>query len=84
MSKEDLKEIIRCLVDGGIVRSDYKVSKKSTDRLIAILWKAYPGLDLDDGLIKAITINPQLFSFYGITIGERYVRYNGKIVFYTF
>jgi len=84
MSNEDLKEIVRCLVDGGIVRSDYKVSKNSTGRLIAIFWESYTGFDLDACLIKAITINPQFFSFYGITIEEHCVHYNGKVVFYTF
>lgn len=85
MSNEDLKEIIGCLIDGNVVRStDYKISKKSTDRLMVIFENVGTFFDLDSCLVKVITTNPQFFSFYGIKVGNHCVLYNGKVVFYTF
>lgn len=84
MDNEKLKEIVKCLVDGGIVRSDYKISKKSTDRLIAIVRNTSNFFDLDSYLIKVITTNPQFFSLYGIEVDTHCVLYNGEVVFYTF
>lgn len=84
MSNEELKEISRCILDGEIIGMNYRISKKSTRRLLAICNTSATNLSLDSELFEVISDNRQFFSLYGITLGKRIVLYNGDAVYYTF